>query len=444
MPNFPQGIYRVSGLKTRVEKLCQAFENGDHLVDLTDQHPNVIANVLKLYLRQLPEPLFTFRLYPDFIRIAKDFPANSSADANNNEAIVEQLKEVISQIPAHFKNSLAELMLHLNRVAANHDVNNMPPSNLGIVFGPTLLRTAEGSASLSSLVDTVHQTRAVELLVEHAPSLFPHQDREVQHEDSSNLKPHQRTRLNNGQLHLPGSSRLPLRPRPSSSGCERLEVSDHSKVRKTLSDVPATCTGSDSGVTSSQAVKQKVVPESAGSRKHAVHAAGAMAPPSTGKQQLMQIHERLSDMIPKRLSGSKEGKGRVVPIRQMSEVGNQSASTIYSSDDKSTVASKLSGSKDASADVSLENLAYSDSSQELEASAGRSSRMSARDQDSAHDSAHDSHSSVETTDDADVAPTSFSSRVTTVSLHDRSLASHSIPSAHGLTFADYSGDESSS
>jgi len=52
-----------------VEKLCQAFENGAHLVDLTDQNPNVIANVLKLYLRQLPEPLFTFRLYSEFIRL---------------------------------------------------------------------------------------------------------------------------------------------------------------------------------------------------------------------------------------------------------------------------------------------------------------------------------------------------------------------------------------
>ena len=63
-----QGIYRVSGLKSRVEKLCQAFENGAQLVDLTDQHPNVIANVLKLYLRQLPEPLLTFRLYSEFIK----------------------------------------------------------------------------------------------------------------------------------------------------------------------------------------------------------------------------------------------------------------------------------------------------------------------------------------------------------------------------------------
>lgn len=44
--------------------------------------------------------------------------------------------------------------------------------NLGIVFGPTLLRTSEGSASLSSLVDTVHQTRVIELLIDHAEAIF--------------------------------------------------------------------------------------------------------------------------------------------------------------------------------------------------------------------------------------------------------------------------------
>ena len=56
-------ICRVSGVKHKVERLCQAFENGAELVDLGDKNPHVIANVLKLYMRQLPEPLLTFQLY---------------------------------------------------------------------------------------------------------------------------------------------------------------------------------------------------------------------------------------------------------------------------------------------------------------------------------------------------------------------------------------------
>ncbi|TMS20377.1 Rho GTPase-activating protein 45 [Larimichthys crocea] len=48
-----KGIYRVNGVKTRVEKLCQAFENGKELVELSQCSPHDISNVLKLYLRQV-------------------------------------------------------------------------------------------------------------------------------------------------------------------------------------------------------------------------------------------------------------------------------------------------------------------------------------------------------------------------------------------------------
>lgn len=51
--SLSQGIYRVNGVKTRVEKLCQAFENGKELVELSQASPHDISNVLKLYLRQV-------------------------------------------------------------------------------------------------------------------------------------------------------------------------------------------------------------------------------------------------------------------------------------------------------------------------------------------------------------------------------------------------------
>lgn len=43
-------------MKTRVEKLCQAFETGKELVELSQALPHDISNVLKLYLRQVRRP----------------------------------------------------------------------------------------------------------------------------------------------------------------------------------------------------------------------------------------------------------------------------------------------------------------------------------------------------------------------------------------------------
>lgn len=48
-----QGIYRMSGVKSKVESLCSKFEKDPDSVNLDDEHPNVISNVLKLYLRQV-------------------------------------------------------------------------------------------------------------------------------------------------------------------------------------------------------------------------------------------------------------------------------------------------------------------------------------------------------------------------------------------------------
>lgn len=60
------GLYRLCGSATKKRILREAFERNSRSVDLTpDNVPdiNVITGVLKDYLRELPEPLFTKCLY---------------------------------------------------------------------------------------------------------------------------------------------------------------------------------------------------------------------------------------------------------------------------------------------------------------------------------------------------------------------------------------------
>ncbi|XP_071119563.1 rho GTPase-activating protein 45-like isoform X2 [Haliotis cracherodii] len=163
-----KGMYRVSGVKSKVENLCNRFDIDPDSVDLSEQHPNVISNVLKLYLRQLPEPLLTFRFYSDFIHVAKEHTSGVMSSLKT----IEKLSYLVRMLPPSNFKTCAVLMHHLQRVAAHSDVNQMSSSNLGIVFGPTLLRPAEGTASLASLVDTPHQTRAIELLISSAQTIF--------------------------------------------------------------------------------------------------------------------------------------------------------------------------------------------------------------------------------------------------------------------------------
>uniref|UniRef100_A0A671PF87 Rho GTPase-activating protein 29 n=1 Tax=Sinocyclocheilus anshuiensis TaxID=1608454 RepID=A0A671PF87_9TELE len=184
-----KGIYRVNGAKSRVEKLCQAFENGKDLVELSDLYPHDISNVLKLYLRQLPEPLILFRYYNDFIGLAKESQgiivdeveaSRGSPTSDSLQISVElnrvlfKIKDLLRQLPSAHSKTLQFLIQHLHRVTERADENKMNASNLGIIFGPTLIkpRQADAEVSLSSLVDYPYQALIVELLIRHYEMIF--------------------------------------------------------------------------------------------------------------------------------------------------------------------------------------------------------------------------------------------------------------------------------
>ncbi|XP_026139096.1 rho GTPase-activating protein 29-like isoform X1 [Carassius auratus] len=182
-----KGIYRVNGAKSRVEKLCQAFENGKELVELSDLHPHDISNVLKLYLRQLPEPLILYRYYNDMIGLVKETQNMGETDSTKETSPGEQpclsielkrvlfkIRDLLRQLPAAHYKTLQFLITHLHRVSEQAEENMMTTSNLGIIFGPTLIkpRQLEAEVSLSSLVDYPHQARMVDLLIRHHHMIF--------------------------------------------------------------------------------------------------------------------------------------------------------------------------------------------------------------------------------------------------------------------------------
>ncbi|CAG5864679.1 unnamed protein product [Menidia menidia] len=195
-----KGIYRVNGVKTRVEKLCQAFENGKELVELSQCSPHDISNVLKLYLRQLPEPIMPFHLYNRLMGLAKESLQNEAETPEGEEpggpnplvsrghelvdlgsetepeilVLVNGVKGLLQELPKANMATLRYIVRHLRRIAELEEDNKMSPSNLGIVFGPSLMRPRPTGAtiSLSSLVDYPHQARVVEALIVFYSSIF--------------------------------------------------------------------------------------------------------------------------------------------------------------------------------------------------------------------------------------------------------------------------------
>lgn len=96
-------------------------------------------------------------------------------------AMVGRLRELMRDLPAENRATLVYLLRHLRRIVEMEQDNKMTPGNLGIVFGPTLLRPrpTDATVSLSSLVDYPHQARVIETLIVHYGLVFEEEPEEA-------------------------------------------------------------------------------------------------------------------------------------------------------------------------------------------------------------------------------------------------------------------------
>uniref|UniRef100_A0A8C6P3Y1 BCR activator of RhoGEF and GTPase n=1 Tax=Nothobranchius furzeri TaxID=105023 RepID=A0A8C6P3Y1_NOTFU len=137
------GIYRVSGVATDIQALKTAFDtnNKDVSVMMSEMDVNAIAGTLKLYFRELPEPLFTDELYPNFA---------GGITLTDSVAKESCMLNLLLSLPEPNLVTFLFLLDHLKRVAEKESVNKMSLHNLATVFGPTLLRPAEKDSKIPS------------------------------------------------------------------------------------------------------------------------------------------------------------------------------------------------------------------------------------------------------------------------------------------------------
>eukprot|EP01104_Vermistella_antarctica_P009740 TRINITY_DN2527_c0_g1_i1.p1 TRINITY_DN2527_c0_g1~~TRINITY_DN2527_c0_g1_i1.p1 ORF type:complete len:606 (+),score=131.74 TRINITY_DN2527_c0_g1_i1:253-2070(+) len=162
-----EGIFRLSGSHDKIQALRKAFDRGDN-VDLTDPDIdyNCVSGLLKQYLRELPEPLLSFELYDCFLA-AVAVPT----DTDGTEHMVKTVKKTLGFLPVGIMMVVKFLMKFLHFVTQHADQNKMTPSNMAIVFSPTLLRPQEDDLA-AVLEDTPFSNKLVELLLTNYEFLF--------------------------------------------------------------------------------------------------------------------------------------------------------------------------------------------------------------------------------------------------------------------------------
>uniref|UniRef100_A0A3Q2CPJ9 Rho GTPase-activating protein 26 n=1 Tax=Cyprinodon variegatus TaxID=28743 RepID=A0A3Q2CPJ9_CYPVA len=160
-----QGLYRIVGVNSKVQKLLSLAMDPKTCADVELDNPEweikTITSAIKFYLRMLPAPLMTYQYQRSFIKAAK---------MDNPEARVKEIHALVHRLPEKNRQMLEMLMKHLNNVASHHQQNLMTVANLGVVFGPTLLRPQE--ETVAAIMDIKFQNIVVEILIEHHEKIF--------------------------------------------------------------------------------------------------------------------------------------------------------------------------------------------------------------------------------------------------------------------------------
>ncbi|XP_053422625.1 rho GTPase-activating protein 26 isoform X2 [Nycticebus coucang] len=161
-----QGLYRIVGVNSRVQKLLSVLMDpktaSETEIDIcADWEIKTITSALKTYLRMLPGPLMMYQFQRSFIKAAK---------LENQESRISEIHSLIHRLPEKNRQMLQLLMNHLANVANNHKQNLMTVANLGVVFGPTLLRPQE--ETVAAIMDIKFQNIVIEILIENHEKIF--------------------------------------------------------------------------------------------------------------------------------------------------------------------------------------------------------------------------------------------------------------------------------
>ncbi|XP_077124606.1 rho GTPase-activating protein 12 isoform X6 [Ranitomeya variabilis] len=156
------GLYRVSGNLAVIQKLRFAVTH-DEKLDLNDskwEDIHVITGALKMFFRELPEPLFTYSHFNDFVNAIKQEP----------KLRVQAVRDLIKQLPKPNQDTMQALFKHLKHVVETGEKNRMTFQSLAIVFGPTLLKPEQETGNIA--IHTVYQNQIVELILLEYNAIF--------------------------------------------------------------------------------------------------------------------------------------------------------------------------------------------------------------------------------------------------------------------------------
>ncbi|XP_078009635.1 rho GTPase-activating protein 28 isoform X3 [Phascolarctos cinereus] len=127
-----EGILRVPGSASRVKNLRQELESKfyDDTFDWDQVRNNDAAGLLKMFIRDLPSPLFTVEYLPAFIALVERI--------SKIKLQLQALHLLIMLLPDANRDTAKAFLIFLKKVVANEGKNKMSLWNVSMIVAPNL------------------------------------------------------------------------------------------------------------------------------------------------------------------------------------------------------------------------------------------------------------------------------------------------------------------
>jgi hypothetical protein len=176
------GLFRVPGSNKVIQSLKQQYERDEVNIQLKVGDAHSIAGVLKLYFREIAEPLIPREHYRSLTRL-------NIVVKKEQAKKIKYLKATLAKLPAANRLCLSTVIRMLTIVSSHSDVNKMAAKNCAMVFAPGLFRkpakfcsrfpddTTDPEAladDVSSMAEGISQCEGVlQVMIEQYDELFP-------------------------------------------------------------------------------------------------------------------------------------------------------------------------------------------------------------------------------------------------------------------------------
>ncbi|KAK2837681.1 hypothetical protein Q5P01_014893 [Channa striata] len=160
-----EGIFRLPGQDNAVKQFRDAFDAGERPSFPSDTDVHTVASLLKLYLRELPEPVVPWTQYQDFL------DCTNMMDSSRTEGW-EKLEKQISLLPRINYNLLSYVCRFLFEVQQHSSVNKMNVENLATVMGINLLKP-QIEDPITVMKATPQIQKLMTVMIRQHETLFP-------------------------------------------------------------------------------------------------------------------------------------------------------------------------------------------------------------------------------------------------------------------------------